>query len=302
MRSLHPLFRAATLVAALPLLAAAQRDGDRIDSTFPIQKGGSVQIGSVSGEIRVIGGNRSDVRVVASIDRGRFEVSNSASRVEITTRSVNNRQGAARIEVTVPVGTRVRARTVSGTVEVRATDAEVSVNSTSGRIEVGDARDRVEIATVSGDVLLARSSGRIVMNGVSGSLRADDVGGDLDAETVSGDIEVRRGRLTAMSAKTVSGDIAYAGGLAASGTYRLNAHSGSVTLQLPSDVGALLELETFSGRINSDFPLTMQPGETGGRRGRRMDFTLGAGGARVTAGAFSGNINIRRAAAAANRE
>jgi hypothetical protein len=33
-----------------------------------------------------------------------------------------------------------------------------------------------------------------------------------------------------------------------------------------------------------------------------MDFTLGNGGARVTAGAFSGNITIRRAGAANDKE
>ena len=83
-----------------------------------------------------------------------------------------------------------------------------------------------------------------------------------------------------------------------------NSETSEITLnQEPTwPVGALLELETFSGRINSDFPLTLQPGETGGRRGRRMEFTIGNGGARVTAQAFSGNINIRRGTTTTDRE
>jgi DUF4097 and DUF4098 domain-containing protein YvlB len=140
------------------------------------------------------------------------------------------------------------------------------------------------------------------VDGVSSTVYADDLAGELNVETVSGEITLRRGALTDLVATAVSGTIVYEGTLSTHGSYRLNTHSGSVTLGLPANVGALLELETFSGRINSDFPLTLQPGETGGRRGRRMEFTLGNGGARVTAGAFSGNINIRRGAAAGDRE
>lgn len=288
---------ALTLVGATPGLATAQRDGDRIDSTFTLERGGLVQLGAVSGEIRVTGANRRDVRVVASLERGLFEISASPSRLAIRTRSVNDRQSTARYEVTVPVGTRVSATTVSGRIEISATEGEVTARATSGSVDVRDARERVDIGTVSGDVDLTRSSGRMRVEGVSGSISASDVAGDLSAETVSGEVDIRRARLTELTAKALSGPVRYDGTIARDGSYRLNTHSGSITLTLPPDVGASLELESFSGRISSDFPLTLQPGETGGRRGRRMDFTLGSGGARITAGAFSGNIYIRRGAA-----
>lgn len=300
-----PLIRSMLLLAlaaTLPARAAAQRDGDRIDTTFALARGGLVQLGAVSGEIRVVGSDRRDVRVTANLERGYFDVSATPNRVEIRTRSVNNRQGQARYDVQVPVGTRVTATTVSGRIEIRATEGEVIARSTSGSIDVRDARDRVEAHSVSGSIELSRVSGRLRVDGVSASMRISEVSGDLTVETVSGNVEVRRGQLTALTCKAVSGDLRYEGSVAANGSYRLNTHSGNVTLLLPAEVGAALELETFSGRINSDFPLTMQPGETGGRRGRRMEFTLGSGGGRITAGAFSGNINIRRDSAAGTRE
>ena len=69
------------------------------------------------------------------------------------------------------------------------------------------------------------------------------------------------------------------------------------------DAGANLELETFRGSIASDFPLTLQPGQsTGGRRDRRLDFTIGNGGARISAESFSGDITIRRLPARGNEE
>ena len=292
------ILRALLLVGALPIAAAAQ---DRVDTTLTIARDGLVDIGNVSGEIRVSASDRRDVRIVASMERGRFELSSAGNRIGLRTRSVSNRQSSATIEVQVPVGTRVTAGTVSGLVEVRGTRAEVIAKSVSGRVDVRGARDRVDAETVSGTLDLRDVQGRITIEGVSADIDLEEAVGDVSAETVSGSVRIRRSRLSGLRAEAVSGTIAYEGNLDANGSYRLNTHSGSITLTLPADVGARLELETFSGRITSDFPLTLQPGQATGR-GRRMEFTLGSGGARVTAGAFSGNITIRRGSAAGDRE
>lgn len=296
------VLRALLLLGALPLAAAAQgSSGDRIDTTLTLDREGLVQIGTVSGEIRVMGTERRDVKIVASIERGRFELSASGGRIALQTRSVGNRQTSAYVEVQVPVGTRVTATTVSGLVEVRATQAEIVARSVSGRVDVRNGRDRVDVETVSGTLDIRDIEGRITIEGVSADIDVEGASGDLSAETVSGNIRVRRSQLTGLRAEAVSGTISYDGSLSGNGLYRMNTHSGSITMTLPTNVGAALELETFSGRIVSDFPLTMQPGQTTGR-GKRMEFTLGNGGARVTAGAFSGNINIRRGLATSDRE
>lgn len=288
------------LIGLLPATVAAQT-GERIDTTMAISRGGLVQLGSVSGEIRVVGTDRRDVKLVAQMERGRFEISGTEARIHLQTRSVDRRQSAAYIDVEVPVGTRITANTVSGLIEIRATMGQVVANSVSGRVDVRGARERVEVETVSGTLDLRDLRGQISIDAVSTDIDIEDAIGDVNAETVSGTIRVRRSQLTGLRAESVSGTISYEGALAPTGFYRVNTHSGSITLTLPANVGASLELETFSGRISSDFPLTMQPGQTTGR-GRRMDFTLGNGGARVTAGAFSGNITIRRASATSDRE
>src|SRR3712207_7977757 len=38
-----------------------------------------------------------------------------------------------------------------------------------------------------------------------------------------------------------------------------DAHSGDVRLVVPADAGAQISVETFSGTIDSDFPMTLQP-------------------------------------------
>jgi DUF4097 and DUF4098 domain-containing protein YvlB len=294
-----------TLLAALALIAAplaAQRDGDRIDTTLTIDRNGAVNLGIISGEIRVIGTDGNTVRIVGDIERGRFETLFSPTRISVTTRSVNNRQGSARFDVTVPHGTRVTATTISGIIDVRATRGEVSARTTSGTIDIRDAIERIEAATVSGDIEIRSANGRMRMETTSGEIRVENGSGEVTAESVSGTISLRRSAFDQIRTQAMSGSISYDGPLTSTGTYRFNTHSGSVLLVVPDNVGAVLELETFSGRISTDFPLVLQPGEGVGRRNRRMEFTLGNGGARVIGGAFSGNITIRRRTATNNPE
>jgi DUF4097 and DUF4098 domain-containing protein YvlB len=304
----HPYLRFPAALGALALLAlpsaplAAQRDGDRIDTTLTIERNGAVHLGLISGEIRVIGADRNDVRIVADIERGRFETLLSPTRIAVNTRSINNRQGSARYDVTVPYGTRVTASSVSGIIDVRATRGEVSARTTSGTIDIREATERVEANTVSGDIELRNVSGRLRMETTSGEIRVENGSGEVTAESVSGTISLRRSNFEQIRTQAMSGSISYDGNLAPTGTYRFNTHSGSVVLTVPDNVGAVLELETFSGRISTDFPLVLQPGEGVGRRNRRMEFTLGNGGARVIGGAFSGNITIRRRQATNNPE
>lgn len=292
------------VTAALLLAVPAQAQGarQRVDTTYAFERNGSVRLSIVSGEIRVVGARTSEIRIVASIERGRLETSFSRTRASVEARSVNNRMGAARYELTVPIGTRVSAASVSGDIEVRATAAEVTISTVSGDVIVDDAADRVEIGSVSGDVDLSKVRGRTILESVSGELRADELDGELEVESVSGTIELRRSRLSGIRAETVSGDLGYDGPFSPTGTYVFNTHSGDVLIALPADAGADFELETWSGRISSDFPLTLQPGDMGGRRDRRMAFQVGKGGARISIESFSGNITIRRLPARGNEE
>ena len=294
MRSL-PFSLVATLL--LPAALQAQPDRQRVDTTFAFDKGGLVTLSLVSGEIRVVTGTGPDIRILASIERGRLETSFSRSRVSIEARSVNGRMGMTRYELTVPVGTRVDANSVSGDITIRGTGTEVEANSVSGAVRIENASGLVDVGTVSGRVDLRGIAGRGRVETVSGDVDVDDAAGELEVESVSGTIGVRRGRLRSLRTTAISGDLRYEGTLDAAGEYRFNAHSGEVAIGIPANGGAVLDLETWSGQIQSDFPLTLQPGDTMNRRNRRMQFTVGQGGARISAETFSGDIIIRRAPA-----
>jgi len=294
--TLAPFLLATLFLAAAPLEAQGRRgDGDvrqRIDTTFAFDRGGEVDLSLVSGEIIVTGGASNQIRIVATTERGRLVTSFGRTHVSVDTR----------YELTVPRGTRVTAHAVSGDIRVHGTGAAVEVHSVSGDISVRDASDRLEVGTVSGDLTVARASGRLQFESVSGDMMAEELTGDLTIETISGEMTLRRSTLAGIRASSMSGDLEYDGPFSPTGTYRFNSHSGNVEFGLPANAGATLQLETFSGRIASDFPLTLQPGQTAGRRNRRMEFTLGTGGTRISAETFSGNITIRRLPARGNQE
>jgi DUF4097 and DUF4098 domain-containing protein YvlB len=297
------LFATAAFLAVAPA-CQAQRDGERqkIDTTFAFTRGGVVDLGIVSGEIIVTGWSRSDVKINASIEVGYLETSLSPSRVTISAHSRNGRMRDARYELSVPVGTEVRASSVSGNIVVRGAGGPAYVHSVSGDVEVRDAADRVEIETVSGEIRASRLSGRVRANTVSGDLTLEDINGDLNGKSVSGDINAR-GSLSGAEFESVSGSFTFSGDLKDGGNYSVNTHSGDIRLTVPSDLGATLDLQTFSGSVESAFGMTLQPGEQPmGRRNHRMRFTVNGGGARISLETFSGDINIDKGAARARKE
>jgi DUF4097 and DUF4098 domain-containing protein YvlB len=88
----------------------------------------------------------------------------------------------------------------------------------------------------------------------------------------------------------VSGDIIYTGTIEPAGRYNFEAHSGTIRLNIPRATGAQFSVETFSGDLSTDFPVTVPP--RSGRHEGRVEFTIGDGRARVTAQTFSGRIII----------
>jgi DUF4097 and DUF4098 domain-containing protein YvlB len=315
MRRFLILSFALAAVAGAPRLAGAQQSGPwRIDTTVTLARGGTVDLSLITGDITVSAGGGDQVRVRGLSERVPFVFERSASSVRVRLESRNCRRGdrdrygecgdgEERLEVTVPTGTRVIGASVSGTVRVRGVNGEIEAKSVSGDVEVEGATRRAVLQSVSGDVSGRSLQGEVRAQSVSGDVELQSVTGPVDAESVSGDVTLRGMRSDRVEVETVSGEVLYDGSFARDGRYDFKSHSGDVRLVMPADVSASLEARTFSGEIDSDFTMTLRPGsESGGHRNRRMSFTLGEGGARITAETFSGTINLQRAGARSNRE
>lgn len=272
-----------------------QQGGDRIDTTFAFPRDGVVDLSSVSGDIIVTGWNRGQARVRASSERGQLRWRFSSSRITIETQTVRGRMGETKYELSVPEGTRVIMRSTSGNLIARGVRAAVDANTTSGDIEVTDAVERIELQTISGEVRASKLRGEVEAGSVSGSVELEDVEGrSIHLESTSGDLVLINARSKDIATSTVSGELEYRGTIESGGTYEFHSHSGTITLTIPANASARFSVETFSGELDSDFPVTLQPDRTRNRQGRRLEFVLGGGDARVIAETFSGNVEIRR--------
>jgi DUF4097 and DUF4098 domain-containing protein YvlB len=284
----------------------------RIDSTVSLGRNGSVELKLISGPITVTAWDRDEVRVRATSTEIPIYLDRSGSSVRAGVRDENrwSRSGGGRgrqtMEVMVPVGTRVSASSISGDVSVRGVRGEVEASSVSGDIAASEITRRARLNSVSGSVVADRIEGDVVANGVSGGVTLTDVDGDLEVQTVSGAIRLRGIRSANVKSNSVSGRVSYEGSFERDGRYDFNSFSGAINLGLPANASGSLGIQTFSGSIDSDFAITMQPGMQRGTgpSKRNLEFTLGeGGGARLTAKTFSGSINLRRGALRAdNRE
>jgi DUF4097 and DUF4098 domain-containing protein YvlB len=71
---------------------------------------------------------------------------------------------------------------------------------------------------------------------------------------------------------------------------------------MPADAGATVSLQTFSGNVDSDFPVTLETGRSRMGHESRFQFKIGNGRSRIVLETFSGDIKIQRSTNSDNKE
>jgi len=263
----------------------------RIDTTIAFDKSGTVTVNAGSGDVIVTASttNTLHVRATSDDDDIRFDASRNSAEL-----STARRGSDTRFEVSVPVGARVVAKSSSGDVSVRGTHGEVAVTAQSGDVIVNDVDGRLDVRSFSGEVTASNISGIVDISTQSGDLKLTDVRGDIEVSNTSGDISLRSVTAKLVRAKTTSGDVIFDGTVDPSGRYEFTSHSGDVRLHVPRDAAAQLTVSTWSGEIESDFPMTLKPGDhsIGSSTSKQFTFAIGGGTARISAETFSGDVTV----------
>jgi DUF4097 and DUF4098 domain-containing protein YvlB len=329
----HPVQSAAILLAVL-CGADAGAAQTPIDRTVATPATGTVEVFNISGEIRVVGWDRSEVRVTGTLGEGteRLDVATSGDRVRI---EVVIPRGAREVEestleVRVPSRKNVTARGVSAEVAVSGVTGNVDAQSTSGSVEVTGSPATLRAASTSGDIEVEVTTARLEANSTSGSVR---VGGtvreSLTAESVSGDVEVTApapeilaksvsgnvtlsGASRRLSVSTVSGDMEVRNARLQYGSFE--SVSGGLQLAGQLEPDAAVNAQSHSGdivlalpaSISARFEVSTFSGDIrnsfGARSERRNEhgpgedlrFTTGNGGALITVKTFSGDVELER--------
>ena len=259
-----------------------------LDTTVAFDAKGIVTVTCPQGSVIVTASDRNEIKVRARTDNGAIRFTSNGTRATLEPASGRGCNDG-RFEITVPVGTRVSARSWSGSVSVKGVHGDLETRTQSADVDIRDA-GRIDVESLSGDVTIQGVNGESVIHTVSGGIELGGARGDVEIETVSGDIELRDVVAKQIRTHTTSGDVSFSGPILPDGRYEYNTHSGEIRLALPADVGAQLSVATFSGGIESDFPITLQAG--GAHENKRLSFTLGQGTARIIAETFSGDVTL----------
>ena len=131
---------------------------------------------------------------------------------------------------------------------------------------------RVDLSTVNGGVEVTGVNNEVDAHTVNGSITARSAGGPVRARTVNGSINVSMGALGRAD------DLDY------------ETVTGAITIELPSNFGAQLELSTVNGRVSTDFPITI----SGTLSPRRLRGTVGNGATRLRASTVNGSVTLRK--------
>jgi DUF4097 and DUF4098 domain-containing protein YvlB len=153
---------------------------------------------------------------------------------------------------------------------------------------------------LSGDITVSNLDGAVKTNAVSGSVVIQCVKGGVIAKSVSGSVELRA-IVGDVISETVSGSIGYNGDIRQGGSYRLKSMSGEVEMQVQTEApGFTATLTTFSGEIETAFPLKIEKSSQFGGTNRQIVGRFGDGGATLSLNSFSGSARIIKAPTRAN--
>jgi DUF4097 and DUF4098 domain-containing protein YvlB len=152
-----------------------------------------------------------------------------------------------------------------------------------GRVNLRTGDGRIELTGLKGEMDLHSGDGSETLDGVDGSLRASAGDGHIQAS----------GRFDSLDLKAGDGhlDVRAAAGSAITSEWHLETGDGSVSLELPGDLPADVDLHTGDGHIDLDLPITTQ----GKLQSKSIRGKLNGGGNLLMIHTGDGSIRLRKA-------
>jgi hypothetical protein len=123
----------------------------------------------------------------------------------------------------------------------------------------------------------------------NGSVVARNLASVVEAATTNGNVEVSTSEWA--SATTTNGGIRVSmGGAKWTGKLKVRTTNGSVEVTMPASAGFTVNAATTNGRIQTDFPVTVQ----GSFSSKELSGTVGGGGRELTVATTNGRIRLMK--------
>jgi DUF4097 and DUF4098 domain-containing protein YvlB len=270
----------------------------REEKRFTVSGTPDLQIATFDGAIEVQSWDKPDVlieiekrgatkeavdalQIVSAQDGPRIELEVKRPRSESFSGIGFHRTASARLIVSVPRQTNLRARSGDGSIRVERVNG------------------RLELRTGDGSIRALDVSGELVMNTGDGSVTVTGAEGALEADTGDGGVNVS-GRLARVKLHTGDGSIVYRAEPESrmSGDWEMTTGDGGVTVYLPEGFSAELDAHTGDGSVRSDLDISTgveDEGDEGKEEARRRTLRgkIGEGGSRLRIRTGDGAIRLR---------
>jgi DUF4097 and DUF4098 domain-containing protein YvlB len=150
---------------------------------------------------------------------------------------------------------------------------------------------RINLRTGDGRIEVAGLKGEMDLHTGDGSENVESVDGKLHATTGDGHINAQ-GRFDELELKTGDGrvDVRAAGGSSLAAGWRLETGDGSVSLEVPGNLAADVDLHTSDGHIDLDMPIVTE----GQIRKNEIHGKLNGGGSSLVIHTGDGSIHLRK--------
>ena len=274
-----------------------------VDGTFSGESGGGdIDIRNASGDVALATGG-GDIRVEDSHLDGTVSTGGGTVRIERVSGKLSGSSGGGTVTY---IGSTTTAKSDQGLGARAGYGAAGAAAGSSAGSGYSYASSGITMTTGGGDISVPQApEGAHVTTG-GGHVRIGPSNGEVYAQTGGGPIDV--GPATgSVDATTGAGDVTIRLEGADNHSVRVSSGSGEVTLDVPANLNATLDLETAytnnyrrKTRINSDFPVS--PTETTTwddahgtpRKYVRVRQTIGRGGPVIRIRTVNGDINLRR--------
>lgn len=260
--------RFALILLSLGILATLPAYADEWSKTYSLNGKPDLRVDTSDANIRVTTWTQDTIE--AKVITSRYKIGEGGIRVDA-------RQNGNSIEI-----------------EVRYPHHSFGVDWGNHRVDIIIQMPRegnVNLRTGDGKIELAGLKGVMDLHSGDGSENLDGVDGKLHATTGDGQIQAN-GRFDELELRTGDGHVdvrATAGSTLATG-WRLETGDGSVSLEVPPDLSANVDLHTSDGHIDLDMPVTTE----GKIHENEIHGKLNGGGSPLTIRTGDGSIHLRK--------
>ena len=252
MRTLAAAFAVLALAGSAQAAPGVFDETEHVSRTIALEPGGTLRLKNFSGRVTITGTDRPEV-VIDAVRRA------PQSRLDRIKLDIHTSGSSVVVDANQRDHSWWEFASVNNVVE---TDFDIKVPR----------RTQLDLSVFSSPVSVTGVEGPHNVHGFSSPLMLTDVAGPVRAHTFSGSVTIRQ--------KSWAPDQAI----------DVDTFSGSIELHVPDTASGTVTFNSFSGRLNSEMPLTLH---SSSRRSLRAELGGGAGGT-LRFKTFSGSVKIDR--------